>query len=237
MVGATASPASRTSFPASAISSSPSRRKERPRRAGARPRPRLRNPARRHQALAGRRADTGAAARAARPDRSSTASRPTTSKSSSRACPTRNSKSSTTATCPTSRVQHLLAVMLHDGNVTFKSAHDFRRMNDPQGAGAASAHRSRRRPGLTDAQRRWRCVMEIRLKDGRMLHHQTMAAKGSFENPLTPRRGRRESARPDRADPGQRAAEALLAALWNFEQDQGRARAAQAVPEVKSERA
>ena len=29
-------------------------------------------------------------------------------------------------------VQHLLAVMLLDGIVTFKSAHDFRRMKDPQ---------------------------------------------------------------------------------------------------------
>ena len=27
--------------------------------------------------------------------------------------------------------------------------------------------------------------MEVRLKDGRTLEHQTMAAKGSYENPLT----------------------------------------------------
>lgn len=40
---------------------------------------------------------------------------------------------------------------------------------------------------LTDTQRRWRCVMEVTLKDGRVLRHQTMAAKGSFENPLTPK--------------------------------------------------
>jgi hypothetical protein len=37
---------------------------------------------------------------------------------------------------------------------------------------------------LTDVQRRWRCVMEVHLKNGRVLHGQTMAAKGSFENPL-----------------------------------------------------
>jgi 2-methylcitrate dehydratase PrpD len=72
-------------------------------------------------------------------------------------------------------------------------------------------------PDLTDALRRWRCVMEIRLKDGRTLRGQTMAAKGSFENPLT-RREEEEKAL-DLIVPilGQRRSEALLAALWDFD--------------------
>ena len=71
---------------------------------------------------------------------------------------------------------------------------------------------------LTDVQRRWRCVMEVRLKDGRVLHHQTMAAKGSFENPLTPAE-ENEKAR-DLIVPvlGARKADALLAALWKFDE-------------------
>ena len=71
---------------------------------------------------------------------------------------------------------------------------------------------------LTDAQRRWRCVMEVRLKDGRVLHHQTMAAKGSFENPLSPAE-ENEKAR-DLIVPvlGPRKADALLAALWKFDE-------------------
>jgi 2-methylcitrate dehydratase PrpD len=72
-------------------------------------------------------------------------------------------------------------------------------------------------PGLTDAQRRWRCVMEIRLKDGRRLTHQTLAAKGSFENPLT--RAEEEEKARDLLAPvlGRKRSDALLAALWDFE--------------------
>ncbi len=119
---------------------------------------------------------------------------------------------------PDISVQHLLAVMLIDGNVTFKSAHSFRRMRDPKVLAVRQRIEAVGDPALTDAQRRWRCVMEVRLKDGRVLHHQTMAAKGSFENPLTPAEENEKAL--DLIVPilGKRKAEALLAALWNFEQ-------------------
>jgi 2-methylcitrate dehydratase PrpD len=70
---------------------------------------------------------------------------------------------------------------------------------------------------LTDVQRRWRCVMEVRLKDGRVLDHQTMAAKGSSDNPLTPAEENEKAL--DLIVPilGRRKADALVAALWNFE--------------------
>ena len=71
--------------------------------------------------------------------------------------------------------------------------------------------------GLTDVQRRWRCVMRVRLKDGRTLHHETMAAKGSFENPLT--REEEEEKALDLIVPilGERTSRLLLDKLWNFE--------------------
>jgi len=114
-------------------------------------------------------------------------------------------------------VQHLLAVMLRDGSVTFKSAHDFRRMKDKRVLALRQRIEAVGDPGLTDAQRRWRCVMEIRLKDGRVLQHQTMAAKGSFENPLT--RAEEEEKALDLIVPvlGKQRSLALLAALWDFE--------------------
>ncbi len=114
-------------------------------------------------------------------------------------------------------VQHLLAVMLRDGGVTFKSAHDFKRMKDKRILALRQRIEAVGDPGLTDAQRRWRCVMEIRLKDGRVLQHQTMAAKGSFENPLT--RAEEEEKAFDLIAPvlGKQRSLALLAALWNFE--------------------
>jgi len=114
-------------------------------------------------------------------------------------------------------LQHLLAVMLQDGTVTFKSAHDFRRMRDPKILALRSRIEAVGDPDLTDTQRRWRCVMEIRLKDGRTLNHQTMAAKGSFENPLTPEEENEKAL--DLIVPvlGRSRSRKLLEVLWAFD--------------------
>jgi len=115
-------------------------------------------------------------------------------------------------------VQHLLAVMLIDGGVTFASAHDFARMKDPAVLALRQRIEAVGDASLADLQRRWRCVMEVRLRDGRTLTHETMAAKGSFENPLS--RGEEEEKARDLIVPilGEARSRELLARLWNFEQ-------------------
>jgi len=119
---------------------------------------------------------------------------------------------------PDISVQHLLAVMLVDGDVTFSSSHDFGRMKDPAVLAVKERIEAVGDPALTDAQRRWRCVMEVRLKDGRTLRHETMAAKGSFENPLS--REDEEEKALDLIVPilGKPRSAELLAQLWSFEQ-------------------
>ncbi len=114
-------------------------------------------------------------------------------------------------------VQHLLAVMLIDGTVTFKSAHDFARMKDPGVLALRRRIEAVGDPALTDPLRRWCGAIEITLKDGRRLTHQTMASKGSFENPLT--REEEEEKALELIAPvlGKARAQALLAALWSFE--------------------
>lgn len=118
---------------------------------------------------------------------------------------------------PNVSVQHLLAVMLLDGTVAFAASHDYPRMKDPKVLALRKRIEAVGDPGLTDAQRRWRCVMEITLKDGRKLTHQTMAAKGSYENPVT--RQDEEEKALDLIAPvlGKRRARALMAAIWDFE--------------------
>jgi 2-methylcitrate dehydratase PrpD len=115
-------------------------------------------------------------------------------------------------------LQHLLAVMLIDGTVTFKSAHDFKRMLDPRIVALRKRVEAVGDPALTDIERRWRCVMDIHMKDGRVLHGQTMAAKGSYENPLT--RAEEEEKALDLIAPvlGKARSQALLKKLWNIEQ-------------------
>ena len=94
----------------------------------------------------------------------------------------------------------------------------------PDGKSASSiAHTLRKRieavgdPALTDVERRWRCVMDIHLNDGRVLHGQTMAAKGSYENPLT--RAEEEEKALDLITPvlGKTRSKNLLASLWNLD--------------------
>jgi 2-methylcitrate dehydratase PrpD len=108
-------------------------------------------------------------------------------------------------------------VMLLDGSVTFASAHDFKRMKDPRVRALRERIKAVGDADLTDDLRRWRCVMEIKLKDGRTVRGQTMAAKGSFENPLT--RPEEEEKALDLIVPilGKRRSDALLAALWDFD--------------------
>jgi hypothetical protein len=59
--------------------------------------------------------------------------------------------------------------------------------------------------------------MEVKLADGRTLAHQTMAAKGSFENPLT--RGEEEEKALDLMAPilGAARSRKLLDTLWDID--------------------
>ena len=114
-------------------------------------------------------------------------------------------------------LQHSLAVMLLDGTMTFKSTHDYARMKNPKILAERKKIEVLGDPALTGAQRGWRCAMEITLKDGRKLTHQTTPAKGSFESPLA-REDENEKAL-DLIAPvlGKRRAQELLAVLWDFD--------------------
>lgn len=115
-------------------------------------------------------------------------------------------------------VQHLLAVMLIDGGITFATAHDYARFTDRKVLALRKRIQAVGDPKLTDPQRRWRAVLEVTLKDGRKFAHQTMAAKGMFENPLTPAEENEKAI--DLLAPvlGARKANALIAALWKFDE-------------------
>ena len=114
--------------------------------------------------------------------------------------------------------QHLLAVMLLDGAVTFRTAHDHARVEDPRVLKLRQNRIEVTGDGSPpDAVRCWRCAMEITLKDGRKLTHQTAAAKGTHQNPLT-RREEEEKALDLMAPVlGKQRSRALIATLLNIE--------------------
>jgi 2-methylcitrate dehydratase PrpD len=118
---------------------------------------------------------------------------------------------------PDISVQHLLALMLVDGAITFASAHDHARVKDPRVRAVRRRIETVGDPALTDPLRRWRCVMQITLKDGRVLDHRTMAARGTAENPVT--RPEAEAKAYDLMVPviSRRRAQALVAAVWDID--------------------
>jgi 2-methylcitrate dehydratase PrpD len=118
---------------------------------------------------------------------------------------------------PNINVQHLIAIMLIDGTLTYQSSHDYERMADP----AALALRARveliKDPGMVEAVRRWRAEMEIVLKDGRTLFEEVLAVKGSVDNPMD--REEESAKATDLIGPvfGSDRTAALLAALWDLD--------------------
>jgi 2-methylcitrate dehydratase PrpD len=115
-------------------------------------------------------------------------------------------------------VQHLLAVMLIDGTVTFANAHDSARLKDRRVIEMRKRIEAVGDPSLTDPQRRWRAVITVKLKDGRELTHQTMAAKGMFENPLTPEEENEKALELIEPVLGKKKAAALVDALWKLDE-------------------
>lgn len=81
-------------------------------------------------------------------------------------------------------MQHMCAVMLLDGIVTFESAHDEARMHDPR---TLEVRRRVELVGDEELQRVFpsrQGIVELTLRDGRTLRHHTRAVRGTDENPM-----------------------------------------------------
>ena len=78
-------------------------------------------------------------------------------------------------------IQHMVAIMLLDGTVSFASSHDEERMADP----AVTALRQRiDLVGAPDRERRT-AVVEVALRDGGRLSESQTAVRGTPDNPMT----------------------------------------------------
>jgi len=86
---------------------------------------------------------------------------------------------------PSISLQHLIALMLVDGTVSFAAARDKNRMSDAAILALRGRISAKADTSSPNAVRGWSCAMDIQLKDGRTLSQRTEAAKGSFENPLS----------------------------------------------------
>ena len=86
---------------------------------------------------------------------------------------------------PDISLQHLLAVMLIDGTLTFQSSHEDERMHDP--AVLAMRGRIRALPSaeLTVARPARQAIILVETLDGRVLERRTFAVLGTPDNPMS----------------------------------------------------
>jgi 2-methylcitrate dehydratase PrpD len=114
-------------------------------------------------------------------------------------------------------MQHMCAVMLLDGTVTFKSSHDQKRMRARDVLALRERIELRGDDALTQAMPSRQGIVEIKLRDGRELRHHTQAVRGTAENPMT--RAEVDAKSYDLIAPvsGKARARALCDAVWNIE--------------------
>ena len=82
-------------------------------------------------------------------------------------------------------MQHMCAVMLLDGTVSFRSSHDERRMRDRRVAAVRQKVQLLGDDAMTAAMPSRQGVVELELADGRRLRHHTRAVRGTPDNPMT----------------------------------------------------
>jgi 2-methylcitrate dehydratase PrpD len=115
-------------------------------------------------------------------------------------------------------MQHMGAVMLLDGGVSFRSSHDERRMRSPKVLALRRRIELVGDDALTQAMPSRQGVVEIKLRDGRELRHHTKAVRGTAENPMA--RAEVDAKGYDLMAPviGSRRARKLCDALWRLEE-------------------
>jgi len=118
---------------------------------------------------------------------------------------------------PDINMQHMCAVMLMDGMVTFKSSHDEKRFRHPKVLEFRKRIDVVGDDALTKTMPARQGIVEITLRGGGSLRHHTVAVRGTAENPMT--RDEVDAKSYDLIAPVTRKARArkLCDALWKLE--------------------
>jgi len=114
-------------------------------------------------------------------------------------------------------MQHICAVMLIDGKLTFASSHDERRMRDPKVLALRRRIELYGDDALSAAMPSRQGIVEVNLRDGRKFRHHTRAVSGTAEKPMS--RAEVEEKSYDLMAPviGKTRARKLCGAVWKLE--------------------
>ena len=114
-------------------------------------------------------------------------------------------------------IQHMCAIMLIDGKVTFASSHDEKRMRDRKVLALRGRIELYGDDALSAAIPSRQGIVEISLRNGRQLRHHTRSVRGTAENPMT--RAEVDEKSYDLIAPviGKTRARKLCDAVWKLE--------------------
>jgi 2-methylcitrate dehydratase PrpD len=114
-------------------------------------------------------------------------------------------------------MQHMCAVMLLDGTVSFRSAHDEQRMRQPKVLELRKKILLQGDDALTRAMPSRQGIVEITLRDGRTLRNHVSAVRGTAENPMS--RAEVDAKSYDLMAPvlGKARSRRLCETVWNLE--------------------
>jgi 2-methylcitrate dehydratase PrpD len=85
---------------------------------------------------------------------------------------------------PDVNIQHLLAMLLIDGTLTFRSIHDHTRMNDPKILALRARMQVVPSDELLHARPRRQAIVEVETRDGGRHSHRIVAVRGTADNPM-----------------------------------------------------
>jgi 2-methylcitrate dehydratase PrpD len=131
--------------------------------------------------------------------------------------PSRSARTVDNAAMPDVNVQHLLAMLLIDGTLSFAAIHDEDRMRDP--AILALRRKIALVPSeeLMHARPRRQAIVGVTTRDGRSLSRRTIAVRGTADNPMTQAEVEAKALELIGSALGTRRANAIVRAVRNLE--------------------
>jgi len=121
------------------------------------------------------------------------------------------------APAPNLNVQHLLAMLLVDGKLTFDSIHDQTRMGDAEVLALRRKVTVIQSQELAQARPRRQAIVNISTRDGRVLSHRTFAVRGTADNPMTATEVEAKALDLIDSVAGMRKAKGIVSAIRNIE--------------------
>ena len=131
--------------------------------------------------------------------------------------PSRSARTVDNAPAPELNVQHLMAMLLIDGTLSFESIHDRVRMQDTNILGLREKIALVPSEELAQAMPRRQAIVSVKTRDGRCVSKRTVAVRGTADNPMTQEEVEAKALDLIGGVLGARRAKALLRAIANLE--------------------